>query len=340
METKKIIQKIAITLIVLSVVVLVGLTVYQQQQIKKLSSQATSDVAPIDSSTDGSPGIPATVSRQDEAASIENRQNGSPDIEYLEDQLDAAEEELNMVQNDLSEELDKKAEMRNSMAEMQRQQLQNPATKKMIRDNLISTLQSTFGPLFEKLALSDEKQAAFLDLMADQQMEALDQYSQILGTNMSEEEKKDFAEQTKAITEKNKEEIIDLLGSENSETYLAYSERLQERQVLSQFLGTLGEENQISDSQEEALIEAMYEGRKVAEDEEMADENEALSPTDLDEEKLARFLEALDGQNAAYLESAEEVLTEAQVEQFKSYLDQQRQMQEAALRMTSGLFGN
>ena len=339
METKKTIQKIAFILIALSAVVLVGLTIYQQRQIKKLSSVDTPGGALSDSSSNESPSMPADSSGKLATVSNENRQPGAQGSEDLQYQLDAAEEELDMVQNDFSEELDKKAELKNSMIEVQRQQLQNPATKNLIRNSLKTTFQTTFGPLFEKLALSDEKQTAFLDLMADQQMEALDMYSQMLGISQSEEEKKAFAEQNKALTEKTDDAIVDLLGSENSEVYLEYKERLQERSLVSTFLATLGADSQLTESQEDTLIDAMYEGRKAAE-EGHSSEDEILSPTDIDEEGLARLLEVLDERNAAYLESAEALLTEAQAEQFESYLEQQRQLQETALRMTSGLFGN
>lgn len=338
MKPRRVIQKIAITLIVLSVVVLVGLTIYQRQQIKKLSTDGTPGVALNDSAAKESSSASIADSRQRAVASAKNKPGAGRDTEDLQYQLDSAEEELNMAQEDLSEELDKKAELRNSMIELQRQQLQNPATRNLIRNTMKTSFQNTYGPLFGKLALSDEKQEAFLELLADQQMETMDLYTQIYDTSLSGEERKALEEQNEALIAKNDAVIADFLGSGNSEIYLDYKEKLQERQTLAPFLDTLGAEDKLTESQQEALIDAMYEGRKAAE-EELPFEKRMLSPTDLNEEEMARVLEVYNGRNAAYLKSADAVLTESQAEQFKIYLEQQRQMQEASLRMASGLFG-
>jgi hypothetical protein len=111
MKTQKVLLKTAYCLVGLSILVLIGLSIFQHQQIKKLSENAVPDTITKDESTGDPMSAPVEMVQKSVAKSTgpvsKEKESYTGEINELEYQLDAAEEELDMTNEQLSDELSK-----------------------------------------------------------------------------------------------------------------------------------------------------------------------------------------------------------------------------------------
>jgi hypothetical protein len=128
---------------------------------------------------------------------------------------------------------------------------------KKSRDIFARERAEDYGPLLNKLDLSEEEAKKLKDLLFEQNREI---FISIAGVT-TEEEEKEMMKKASEHFMKYKDEIRAFLGEEKYRIYDDYSNRIPDRISLNEFMESLPPENRISDEQAERLIDAMYDGR-------------------------------------------------------------------------------
>lgn len=335
MNTRNVIVKIAFGAIATLVIVLVGLLIYQQRLIKQMAGRETPAPSATEASADPA-GIQAETAPERAAVSA-GPEHPESEIEALQYHLDQTEEELEMAREDLANELDKQEETTSNFVEMQRKALENPTTRKVIRSSIETAMDATYGALFQELGLSEGEVQAFKALLSDHQMAAMETTFDMMGEELSMEEKLEAAHTLEARNAEFEGQVSDLLGSEKFQVYENYQERLAERQYAATFTESLGEDGGLTEAQEKELVEALYQARKKIETEygTESEVEEMLDPTgamDRQLEQMGRLFES-------YTESARDVLSESQAQQFEAQMSDQQEMIKASIEMARSLYG-
>lgn len=336
-ERRKLIVKIAYGLIAVLVLVLVVLTIYQQRLIRQMDS--TQEASPLaeDKAIVDTGAQKQGVARIESEAKLPAADTSASELDTLKYQLESSEEELDLAREDLSNEIEKQAEAARNQIDLTKKMLQNPTAKKMLRSNIKSAFDSQYRDLFVALGLSEEKQEAFKELLAEQQMQTLDIGMEMLDQSLTEEQKKENAAQLENLKTDFDNQAIDILGSNNFETYDTYRESLAERQYASSFSQSLGTDDGISEAQKQNLIDAMYDARKEV-DAEYGSDNENVQ-TSFNEIETEKQIERLNLTFERYAASADGILTDSQTEKFQDQLDQQKEMLVMTIKMASQLYG-
>lgn len=335
MKTQKPVLKSAYCFAGLLILVLIGFNIYQYQQINKLSEKTVPEKIVKNESTSDSQATPFKMAQKSKMKSVapvsKEEKSNTSEIDELEYQLNAAEEELDMANAELSDELSKKAEYIKARDQYVKNMLSNPTFKKKKRDALSLNLGNDFDPLFKKLNISKEEFDEFKGLLADKMMEIDSISASIIGAS-SDEEKTKAIQQSIEIREKYENKISEFLGEEN-ETYQSYLTRLTERRSLNEFIETLSPDNRIDEDQTEVLINSMYEARKAANTEMGSGSNMRSilnTPEDMKEWSIERTKQIYE----EYVETSRGMLSPEQVEQYEKYLQQKIDMEESRLKMS------
>lgn len=342
METRKIFQKVAYALIGLSVAVLIGISIYQYTLIRNLSDTAGSDIPAATETTDDTN---SKLMVQAEAGAVKGAvppaagegRGLSDELEVLNYQLEAAEEEADMAHAELADERDKQAELAENTRALQKKILQDPAMKSMIQATMKSNMDVTYGALYARLGLSGEQLESFKELLLDQQMAALDISQEILGESPSDEKKAEIRQLMKDYETEFNEKISSFLGQEKFDTFQAFQERITERQTVTPFFDSLGPDEKLTEAQQEQLIDAMYEERKAVAAQYGTDSDEI--ETALNEETIANAMESLNRTYDGYTAVARNILSESQASQFETYMQSRREMMEMSVKMAQQLYG-
>ena len=336
MKTRKLLLKSAYCFTGLFILLSVGLNIYQYQQIKVLSERPVSvEIIKNEPVNDSKPAPFKTVQeRKIKGAASVNKEKlaNTNDIDELEYQLNASEEELDLAYEKLTDELLKKAEYKNTMNEYLKNKLTDPSSKQMKKEVLTLTLGKAYDPLLKKMNLSQEKFDEFKDMLVDQMMEIESMKGTLLTDASSTAEKTDAIRNEMEIKERYNNMISDFLGTENNEIYRTYVIRLTERMKLNEFLETLPPDNRINEEQAEDIINSMYKARKTVYREMISGEN-MDSTSDLTRENLTNIMEMTARVNEKYLNVCNGALTPNQMEQFKEFLDKRIAMDESRMKM-------
>jgi hypothetical protein len=200
----------------------------------------------------------------------------------------------------------------------------SPALMNMRRRESENMLNQTHGALFKRLGLPDEKLQALKTMMVDLKMQGDDVSIRLDDQLLSVEEKKEIRQQLEEQRAEFERQAKELLGKENYEAYASYDDRLSERFIVDGPFNPLSADLGLSDEKEQELIDAMYEARKRvdAEYRTQSSEGDVGSLSYNAEEVKNRMLKRFDG----YIESAENVLSQSQAEQFATRMNEQKEM--------------
>ena len=186
---------------------------------------------------------------------------------------------------------------------------ENPAVKKMIRDQLESIQATTYKTFAEEQKLSPETKNSLIDLLVEKGLENID-----MASRNGNSSPKDIRE---LIEKKYDEKISKLLSPEEFNAYKEYVEVVPERGLINDFNANYAGEHQIDKEKEKDLIAAMY------------DERQKMNPESGD---LNQELSLYDN----YIESARTVLSDSQMKKFSSFINSKKSQLEMAVNM----FGN
>jgi hypothetical protein len=319
MERKKIIKKIYLVFICLSADALIVFNFYQHQKIIRLSHGENPQVSAMNESKVTKPPENKDAA-QSSALPEEKKGTSNNDFDDLKYQVGAAQEELDMVNKQLSDETARKAELRKNEIESFKKGLKDPSYK----NNLRKTLDSSFADLFKDMNLSPEKLEKVKDLLVDQQMIFGELMMEMETITPSEAEKKrdKIRQRVEEYNKENERKISEFLGKNDYEKYKQYTESWGERRSVTGFIKSLGSDGNLTGDQQQKLIDAMFESRKSVEYENR--EDGFRFPSEMyDEEYIARRMNYESRKDEAYIRAAQNILTSSHTEQFKAYLKKQ-----------------
>jgi dsDNA-binding SOS-regulon protein len=335
MEMKKKGNRILIGLACLVVFALIGYAIYQHRQISALSKGAEEKATAQVAATGDQPVEKAAPVQAEATQAVPLVSTGKETEEKkaISDQLDAAKEELDMANRQLSEEAAKKTENARKMVELQKKMLQDPANKKMYMDTIKGALDSMYGTLFERLDLTPERLAELKESLADQVMSSLEISQDMLDLTASEEKRKEVQGRFEEAKKESDAKLAELLGETGFKTYETYTERLSERQLVSGFATSLGDADKLTDAQQDAFIDTMYQARKDLYSREGYDEKEVTFLSETSEDGSNKIIKMMDQTYDSYLKAAGSTLSASQTEALKTYLKQKQDMTETALKI-------
>jgi len=322
------------------VVTLGALGVYQGREIqisrdRAASAEAAAEVASSEAETvrgraSGSATRTSTADAQEsELARLRAK------VEELETTLAAVRSEKGAT--DEKDADSKSSESQPPMANIA-EMLKNPAMKDMIRAQQKGAIDMQYGSLFKYLELTGEEQDALKELLVSRQMELMDAGLAMMDSEASDEEKQAKAEEMQALTEAYKEKIKELLGEDDYAIYEEFEETQPERMQVSLFKQSLGAEHALTEEQEHQLILAMHDERENFTFSSSLHDQENFDSSELKPEVMERHMQEMIRLQENYLTRATDILSEAQLEQFGTTMEQQRAMQEMGLKMAQQMF--
>jgi hypothetical protein len=336
MENTKKRKKIVNGLVYTLVLVLFGVIVYQNHRIRELTYALNS--------ANESTGKPVSVqdkitqkaaTRNAVPVASRSGQDGYGALEY---QLEAAEEELAMANEQLADEIARNDE--NSMMMGPMAMLQTPEGKKRLRNSLINGYDISYSSLFKEFNLPPEKIEQLKELLADQQIATMESRNGLQNEPLTQEDRKNLQKQFEEQDNLNDAALEALIGSENFQAYEDYQDRSRERNMIQMFSQNLSYDDTLTGDQKKSLLEALYNKRKDTYSQQGFDE-ENVDPTIPRDEGIAKFLEmnllVYDG----YLKGVENAgLSESQETQLKEFLGRQQAMMKKSMdvqaRIASG----
>ena len=216
--------------------------------------------------------------------------------------------------------------------------MEDPETKKMIREQQRMMLDQLYNPLIKKLALTPEEAAQFKDLIADNMLKSTEKATSLLGgesatnrTAMIEKlgaDQKDFEEQVRGF-----------LGETRYAEYKDYQMTVGERTQLSQFQQqNAGGENALTDPQTEKLRAFMKEEKQAVaaatgQPSPGTAQDAANLQSMLSGEGVDKLLQTQETVNQRVYDRAKGTLSESQLQAFGKFQTNQLQMMRMGMNM-------
>lgn len=157
----------------------------------------------------------------------------------------------------------KSASDKNPLGQFLAKMMEDPETRKMIREQQRLMLDQLYGPLTKQMGLSPEESEQFKNLLADNLVKSTEQATALLGgessTNRAEKMARLAAEQ-KGFDE----QVRTFLGETRYAQYQDYQQTVGERSQLNQFRQQFAVgENALTDQQTEQLLAFMKEEKQA-----------------------------------------------------------------------------
>jgi hypothetical protein len=224
-----------------------------------------------------------------------------------------------------------------AMGKLLAKMMQDPDTRKFIRDQQRQMMDSLYNPLIKHMGLAPEDAELLKDFITESQMNSAEMAGSMFGggsTNRTEVLNKLTAEQKETDGQ-----IQAFLGGARYAQYKEYQQTLGERMQLNQFkVQTASDPNPLTDMQAEQLLAIMSEEKQGV----AAATGQPLSglgqdPTSaqafLSEEQMEKLLESQGIVNQRVNERARTVLSADQWESFSRYQTNQIEMMRMGIRM-------
>jgi hypothetical protein len=221
--------------------------------------------------------------------------------------------------------------------------MQDPDTKKVIRDQQRMMLNQLYSPLVKQLGLTPEEADQFKNLLADNIVKSSEKAFSMFDGGLSTNK----AELIKAMTAEQKsfdEQVKAFLGDDRFAQYKDYQETVGDRTQLNMFKQQTGGDNPLSDQQTEQLLAFMKEEKRTVAaatgqplpgaGQDAAKLEAMLSGEQTD--KLMQFQETV---NQRVFERAKGVLSPEQLDSFATFQTNQVQMLRMSFTMARKMFG-
>jgi len=304
----------------ISMVSLIGVCLFQRQQIQQLSAQHATLTRTLEQSAQAK--NKRTVAKPEKAKPSEAK----PQEELIEARPAQAET--------------KPAPAPESPMKDIASIMKNPGMKEMIRAQQKGQLEMMYGPLLKCLQLSDADLEKFKNLLLDRQMALVDSSMEMMNSAATPEEKKAAADRIKDMTAAYDAQAKELLGDDNYAIYKSFEETQAERMQVTMFKGSLTGADQLSVEQEDSLIRAMHDERSNFKSEIPGfGDKQTPDPSQFTPERITQILEESARLQEQYVAKAATILTPSQLEQFKANQKQQQAMQEMGMKMAAKMFG-
>jgi hypothetical protein len=156
---------------------------------------------------------------------------------------------------------EKPDEAKGGLGKMISKMMQDPDTRKFIREQQRMMMDQMYSPLIKKMGLTPDEATQFKTMLADNAMKAADSASSMLGGLGSSNQ----TQAVSALTTSQKsfdEQVQAFLGDDRYAQYKDYQETVSERTLLNQFKQQAGSDYNLNDQQTEALLTFMKEEQK------------------------------------------------------------------------------
>ena len=219
--------------------------------------------------------------------------------------------------------------------------MEDPETKKLIRDQQRLALDQLYSPLIKQLALPPDEAAQFKDLLADNMMKGAEKATSLFGDSST-----NHVETIHTLAEEHKsfdEQVRGFLGESKYAQYKDYQQTVGERAQLNQFRQQAGDdENALNDQQTERLLAIMKEEKQA-----VAAATSQPSPGEtpdaaqmqamLSEDGADKALQSQEAVNQQVYERAKEVLSPGQLDSFGKFQTNQLQMMRVGMSMAANI---
>lgn len=320
MKSAKTIKKTVIGLLCLCTIASIGLNIYQHYRIMEVSQDISNETAfNTESTTDTPPDERETlleITEQDRPPATGETQAADREAEDLRYQIAAAKEELAMVNEQISDEETKKAEQLQKEYELAKERMEDPDQEETWRNVYKASNERQYILLLKKLNLPQEKQEKFIEILVNERMASREETVEII-------DDPDLGKRVvtilrgKDVGDEYQDQIRELLGYDNYEEYKEYKKKGSEVNILTRLNESIIPEYRLTDDQQFEMIDAMYEKAEKERAATVIDDNKIDISEEIMEER-ARIHEA-------YVEAAQDILSQTQIEQLKAYLKQQRE---------------
>lgn len=215
--------------------------------------------------------------------------------------------------------------------------MEDPDTKKMIREQQRLMLNQLYDPLIKRLGLTPEEGDQFKDLLADNMMKSTEKATSLMGGSSTNRAAMAgvLAEEQKAF----EEQIRGFLGESRYAQYQDYQQTVGERTQLTQFQQQFaGSENALTDPQTEQLLQFMKEEKQhVAAATGQPPPGPAQDAANLEAmlagDGLEKLMQSQETVNQRVYDRAAGVLTETQLAAFGKFQTNQLQMTRMGMNM-------
>lgn len=210
------------------------------------------------------------------------------------------------------------------MRTLMKSMAENPTVTEITRKQFESDTETTYLPLFRKLALSEGDRKKLSALLVQNEVAASQNLLRLFSAGMTVEGMQSMTKEIESEQQRTRDQIATLLGPRGFAEYEKFNEGLGYRMFAGKLRQKLAAEGHpLTDEQEERLIVIMQqEDAKMLPFDAIAN-NEDLDDVDLSVEALAPKVEERDKRVA---KRAAEILSDAQLRSFVAIQDEARQM--------------
>lgn len=301
-------KKIVFTLTGLILLSAMGFNIYQYQRNKNLSENTARAAAAQKE--------PET-SRMDMAEKNTSGTEDNTAVIKLEEELNDTEKELDRVNEQLAEELDKKEAFDEGRAKMQE------LTRERIKKWRLESIDSDYALLYDHLGLTPEQHEKFNSIVGDWRIDHIDNTVPLIMAATTDEEKAEVYRRSQLMREKYKEQFIELMGEEKYNIYNSYRKSLFERDAVDRFIQALPSENKIDNDVRFDLISRMAEERTALE-KKYGFYDLITFPSDNRADRAEEETEMAEQVYDRYTEIGNEMLAPEQAEQYEKYIEVER----------------
>ena len=216
----------------------------------------------------------------------------------------------------------------------------NPAMKEMVRSQTRMQLDMRYERLIKFFNLSPEAAEKFKALLMDRQMAMMDSGFAFMDQNMSDEDRNAHAEKMRRTTEDYAQQLKELLGPENYESFQQYEQTEPERMQVDMFKHSLTGGDALTEQQEYDLVNAMYKVRSSSHSSLLnRNPNDPPDPETFSEEGIKTAMADMKKMNEEYAKAAQAILSPAQFASYQRHAEQQQAMQEMGMKFAAQMFG-
>jgi len=239
-------------------------------------------------------------------------------------------------------ETEKPEDVKGGLGKMISKMLQDPDTRKFVREQQRMMMDQMYAPLIKKLGLTPDEATQFKSMLADNAMKAADSATSMFGGLGSSNQTQ--AVSTLAASQKSFDEQVQaFLGDDRYAQYKDYQETVGERTLLNQFKQQAGSDFNLNDQQTEALLTFMKEEQKSV----ASTTGLPLGQTDNDPAKLQslfsdgkvdELLQAQETVGQRVYDRARTILSPDQLDTLGRYQTNRMQMMRMGMNMMRTMF--
>ena len=220
--------------------------------------------------------------------------------------------------------------------------MQDPDTRKLIRDQQRMMMDQLYVPLVKQMGLTPDEAAKFKDLLADNMMKGAEKASSMFG-DLASSNRTEMLNSLAAEQKSFDEQVKTFLGEARYAQYKEYQETVGERTMLNQFKLQVGSDYNLTDPQTEALLTFMKEEKKsvaASTGLPLGDDNKAPAKLQalLSGDNLDKLIQAQETVGQRVYERARTILSPEQLETLGKFQTNQAQMMRMGMTMAKKMF--